>query len=75
MTRLEVTGRKTQFGPAAVDVDAFSIEDSQRHRISVQLFYKLREQMPVTFRVGSRVLVSREAAAAWRHAREQAAAV
>ena len=76
MTRLEVTGRKTQFGPAAVDVDAFSIEEfCRRHRISVQLFYKLREQMPVTFRVGSRVLVSREAAAAWRRAREQAAAV
>jgi hypothetical protein len=37
------------------------------------LFYKFREQMPRTFNVGSRVLISREAAAAWRREREQAA--
>jgi hypothetical protein len=75
MVRLEVTGRKTaQLDPAADDFDAFSIEEfCRRHRISVQLFYKLRQQMPATFRVGSRVLVSREAAAAWRREREQAA--
>jgi hypothetical protein len=38
----------------------------------VQLFYKLKPQglMPVTFHVGTRVLISREAAAAWRRARE-----
>jgi hypothetical protein len=75
MVRLEVTGRKTaQLDPAADDVDAFSIEEfCRRHRISVQLFYKFREQMPRTFNVGSRVLISREAAAAWRREREQAA--
>jgi hypothetical protein len=28
--------------------------------------------MPATFNVGTRVLISREAAAAWRRAREQA---
>jgi hypothetical protein len=39
----------------------------------VQLFYKLRNQMPRTFNVGTRVLISREAAAAWRREREQAA--
>jgi hypothetical protein len=38
------------------------------------MFYKLKPQglMPVTFNVGTRVLISREAAAAWRRAREQA---
>jgi hypothetical protein len=42
------------------------------HRISVQLFYKNRKQMPCTFNVGVRVLISKEAAAAWRREREQA---
>jgi hypothetical protein len=42
------------------------------HRISVQLFYKNRKQMPRTFNVGVRVLISKEAAAAWRREREQA---
>lgn len=57
-----------------VDPDAFSIEEfCLRHNMSVQLFYKYRNQMPATFRVGSRVLISREAAAAWRREREAAA--
>ncbi|CCD97739.1 hypothetical protein [Bradyrhizobium sp. STM 3809] len=57
------------------DPDAFSIDEfCVRHRISTQLFYKLRPQglMPATFKVGTRVLISREAAAAWRRARESA---
>jgi hypothetical protein len=71
MTRPEVTGRKTG---AAIDGDAYSIaEFCHRHRISVQLFYKNRKQMPRTFSVGARVLISKEAAAAWRRQREQAA--
>ena len=54
--------------------DAFSVaEFCQRHGVSVQLFYKFRDQMPATFRVGSRVLISREAAAEWRRERETAA--
>ncbi|WP_316207229.1 hypothetical protein [Bradyrhizobium sp. SZCCHNR3118] len=58
------------------DADAFSIDEfCARHRISPQLFYKLKPQglMPATFKVGTRVLISREAAAAWRRARESAA--
>jgi hypothetical protein len=66
----EVTGRKPA-APAFDDTDAFSISEfCRRHGISVQVFYKYRDQMPVTFRVGSRVLISREAAAAWRRERE-----
>ena len=71
MARPEVTGRKL---PAATDdADAFSVaEFCKRHRISPQLFYKFKDQMPVTFRIGTRVLISREAAAAWRAKRERA---
>ena len=71
MARPEVTGRKL---PAATadDADAFSIaEFCKRHRISPQLFYKFKAEMPATFRVGTRVLISREAAAAWRRERER----
>ena len=60
MSRREVTERK----PSAVgdDADAFGVvEFCKRHRISPQLFYKFRAEMPATFRVGTRVLVSREA--------------
>jgi hypothetical protein len=74
MARLEVTGRKPIQANTADHADAYSIDEfCARHRISPQLFYKLKPQnlMPVTFNVGSRVLISREAAAAWRHAREQ----
>ena len=49
------------------DADAYSIDEfCARHRISSQLFYKLKPQglMPATFKVGTRVLISREAAAA-----------
>jgi hypothetical protein len=75
MARPEVIGRKTALPDAADDVDAFSIEEfCRRHGFSPQLFYKFRKQMPATFGVGSRVLISREAAAAWRQEREQATA-
>jgi hypothetical protein len=61
-------------GPPKTDeVDAFSVaEFCRRHGISPQLFYKFKDQMPVTFRVGTRVLISKEAAAAWRRGRETA---
>jgi hypothetical protein len=72
MARPEATGKKPV--AAADDVDAFSVaEFCRRHRISPQLFYKFRTQMPVTFRIGTRVLISREAAAAWRRERERQA--
>jgi hypothetical protein len=73
MARPEVTGRRL---PAATadDADAFSIaEFCKRHRISPQLFYKFKAEMPATFRVGTRVLISREAAAARRRERERQA--
>jgi len=74
MARPEVTGRKIALPDAADDADAFSVKEfCRRNRISVQLFYKNRNQMPRTFHVGTRVLISREAAAAWRRARENAA--
>jgi hypothetical protein len=74
MARPEVTGRKLTKLNAADDADAYSIDEfCARHRISVQLFYKNRQQMPRTFNVGTRVLISKEAAAAWRREREQAA--
>ena len=71
MARTAATRRK----PATFDEagDVFSVpEFCRRHRISVQLFYKLKGQMPATFNVGSRVLISREAAARWRAEREAA---
>jgi hypothetical protein len=74
MARPEVTNRKIALLDAANDADAFTVNEfCARHRISVQLFYKNRQQMPRTFKVGTRVLISKEAATAWRHQREQAA--
>jgi hypothetical protein len=76
MKRPEITGRKPLVdSPAPHFVDAYSIHDfCARHGISPQLFYKLKPLglMPVTFSVGARVLISREAAAAWRRERENA---
>ena len=70
-TRNEVTRRNI----AADEVDAFSIREfCKRNRISVQSFYKFRTEMPDTFRVGTRVLVSKEAAARWRKEREAVSA-
>ncbi|BBZ97462.1 hypothetical protein BRDID11004_16260 [Bradyrhizobium diazoefficiens] len=75
MARPEATGRKPIHPTAPIDADAFSIDEfCARHRISVQLFYKNRDQMPRTFNVGTRVLISKEAAAAWRRERERAGA-
>jgi hypothetical protein len=72
MARPEITGKIASMH-VADDADAFTVNEfCARHRISVQLFYKNRKQMPRTFNVGTRVLISKEAAAAWRHEREQA---
>ncbi|WMT71897.1 hypothetical protein [Bradyrhizobium sp. Ash2021] len=74
MARPEVTGRKIALPDVADNADAFTISEfCTRHRISVPLFYKNRKQMPRTFNIGTRVLISKEAAAAWRREREQAA--
>ena len=59
------------------EADAFSLAGFCRHHgISLQMYYKLASQdrAPQTFRIGTRVLVSKEAAAAWRRAREAASA-
>jgi hypothetical protein len=70
MTRPEVTGRKISIA----DADAFSIADfCKRHGLSIATFYKFKGQMPVTFKIGARVLISKEAAAKWRREREAAA--
>ena len=74
MARPEITGRKITPLDTADVADAFTVNEfCARHRISVQLFYKNRKQMPRTFNVGARVLISKEAAAAWRRERERAA--
>ena len=72
MARPEVTGRKMALSKAD-EADAYSVEAfCRRHGFSVQLFYKNRSEMPATFRIGTRVLISREAAACWRAQRERA---
>jgi hypothetical protein len=74
MARPEVTGRKSGQHDASDGADAYSVDEfCARHRISVQLFYKCRSEMPATFTVGARRLISKEAAAAWRREREQTA--
>jgi len=76
MARPEVTGRKITLLYVADDADAYSVDEfCARHRISPQLFYKLKPKglMPATFNIGARVLISEEAAAAWRRERETAA--
>jgi hypothetical protein len=52
-----------------IDPDAYSIREfCERHNISTSFFHKLRHQGlgPRTLRLGSRVLITREAAKAWR---------
>jgi len=54
---------------------AFSISEFCRsHRISPALFYKLKRlgKGPREMKVGARVLITHEAAAAWRRERENA---
>ena len=63
--------------PAPAELDAYSIaEFCARHCISRGKFYLLlnKGKAPKTFNVGTRVLISREAAAAWRAERERAEA-
>lgn len=68
--------RKTishQSAPASDEADCLSVvEFCVRNRISVQAFYKHRTKMPDTFRIGTRVLIGKEAAARWRAERAQA---
>jgi hypothetical protein len=77
MAACEAADRKPVTHPRDVtgDFDAFSVEQfCHRHGLSIQIFYKRRTEMPATFTVGTRRLISREAAARWRAEREAAAA-
>src|SRR5262245_6656143 len=59
------------------DAGAFTIEDfCALHRLSRAMYYKLKEQdkAPREIRLGTKVLISREAAAEWRREREAEAA-
>jgi excisionase family DNA binding protein len=59
-----------------MEKDSFSIQEfCVRHGISRSAFYKAIDagQAPRLMRVGSRVMISKEAAEAWRREREQPA--
>ena len=87
MARPEVTGKKTTTvtAPAAIAKPppirgpplAMSIREfCALHGISDDMFYKMKRDGwgPATMKVGSRTLISVEAAAEWRREREEAAA-
>ena len=60
--------------PLPEDVDCYSIlEFCRRTGISRPHYYRLREDglTPVEFRLGTRVLITKEAAEAWRRERSQ----
>ena len=72
MARPEITGPKVLAGSPA----AFSIAEFCRaHRTSQSMYFKMRNLGlgPREMAVGSRRLISQEAAAEWRKARESAA--
>jgi hypothetical protein len=73
LKRGESTSRKCGADVDRTDIDAYSIAQfCARHGLSIQSFYKFKALglMPDTFRVGMRVLISREAATRWRAASE-----
>jgi hypothetical protein len=71
-TNREPPARADRALPAAYSIDEFC----RAHRISTSMFFKLKSQGlgPAEMAVGTRRLISVEAAAAWRRARETAAA-
>jgi hypothetical protein len=79
MARPEVSGKKPTLTagdcgpPLAMSIREFC---AQHGGISEDLFFKMRREGwgPRTMKVGSRTLISHESAAAWRKAREEAAA-
>ncbi len=86
MARPEVTGRKADGNTGSArrrpqprappsDFDCLSIDEfCARNSISRQLFYKMKEQMPLSFCIGTRRLITREAADRWRREREKESA-
>ena len=85
MARREVTGRKSgKSDPApsskiiTVDPAAYTIpEFCKAHRFSESMYFKMKVQglAPREMHVGSRTLITFEAAADWRRARETTADV
>jgi|RhiMethySRZTD1v2_1073278.scaffolds.fasta_scaffold2403089_1 hypothetical protein len=76
MAHPEITAPNT--GPT--EVDAFSIAQfCQRHGISIAMYYKMRAQdpksVPREIHLGTRRLISKEAAADWRAERERETAM
>jgi hypothetical protein len=56
------------------EADLLTVDEfCRRHRVSRQVFYRRREEMPRTFTIGARRYITREAAARWREEREQQA--
>lgn len=71
-TKREPAERADRVPPAAYSIAGFCRD----HGISESMYYKIRAQGfgPREMSVGTRVLISTEAAAAWRRAREATAA-
>lgn len=73
--RPETTGRKTTAATPDAPAAVYTIpEFCSAHRISPAMFYKMKNAGigPRELRVGSRRLITFEAAADWRRARETA---
>jgi len=72
-------GPKYNRKPPSVDPNALALSIHAfcaLHGISEDLFFKMKREGwgPATMKVGTRTLISHESAAAWRKAREEAAA-
>jgi len=67
MARPEVTGRTIASPPEAFSILEFCVA----HGISPSFYFKLKQRglTPAEMRLGSRVLITKESAAAWRAAR------
>ena len=88
MARPEVTGKKTtqkadppkyRRKPHSMDPNLLAMSTKAfcaLHAIREDQFYKMQREKwgPVVMHVGSRTLISHEAAAEWRRSREEAAA-
>jgi predicted DNA-binding transcriptional regulator AlpA len=69
MARREVTGKKPGVSAGPAEPLAFTIPQfCEAHAISVGMFYKLKKEdkAPRSMRIGSKILIAHEAAAAWR---------
>ncbi len=79
MTQSRITRPTATAKRPGGDVDAMPdclsiAEFCRRNSMSVQMFYKTPGEMPETFRLGARRLITRESAERWRLARDAEAA-